>query len=68
MVLGQLQEVGQQELTLGPIDLPRQIPIPASPGNLTIVSIESTTNLPMIAGFPARKKTAREVFPVVCPD
>ena len=68
MVIGQLQEVGLQELTHSSIDLPRQIPIPASPGSLTIITIDSMTNLPMIAGFPARNKTARELFPVVGPD
>ena len=66
MVVGQLQEVGLEELTS--IDLPKQIPIPASPGSLTIISIEFMTNLPIIIGFPARNKTAREVFPVVSPD
>ena len=68
MVVGKLQEVELQELTQSSMDLPRQILIPASPGNLTIITIDSMTNLPMIAGFPARNKTAREVFPVVGPD
>ena len=67
MVVGQLQEVELQEVEPS-IYLPRQIPIPASPGSLTIITIDSMTNLPMIAGFPARNKTAREVFPVVGPD
>ena len=68
MVSDPVQAAAPEELTQCTIKVPWQRPVPASPGSLTIITIDSMTNLPMIAGFLARNKTAREVFPVVSPD